>query len=771
MKSCAFSADGRRYLVRDVHVLDKADADLGNDRMMVHLDHRGRVIQAFFLQPDMTGYSEPLRAFYIKDEDTGEFWSAPYEPVQAELDKFEFSIGLGDLQWTVERDGWRVQLRLVVPRDENVELWTATVTNLTRRQRRVSLCSYMPVGKPGLLAQRSYFDAQAGIAVHDYFPYYVHFEDLPRLSQLANTIFCSADVRPAGHELSISAFIGEHGLHNPDGVRHPRLNSPAGKYEIANEPATSVLQFRRQLAPGGSFTVNVAFGPARNVADARRLARKYRQRGAIEKAVAQVYRFLAQHAPQVRIATPDADLNHYVNHWLARRSLLMARTLRYTFAPQGRNVIQDAMGGVYTDPAASREWFRRIWAHQHTNGWLPHGMPCAPGVRQPPINSIPHKDINSWGPGAVAFYLHETGDAALLDELVPFADKPAQKVSLYEHIALGIEWLLRDRTKRGLSRIGQGDWNDPLNQAGHHEKGESIWLSQALVAGLEIWAEVAEQRGDTQRARRFRAEAQRTRQAINRLAWDGQWYRRGFTDTGRPFGTQRDREGKVFINSQSWAVISGTATPARARACLRAVEKHLMTPAGPMTLAPSYKQFVPDIGKLTQKIPGWNENGSVYCHAATFYAYALYVAREADRAFANLRALLPGGPRHSIKAAGQIPIYIPNFYRGRDAGPNMGLSSHSPNTGTVSWYYRTVIAMLLGVRAEKNGLRLDPQLPSHWRHAQVWRRWRGAEFDIRIIRTGRNPEITLDGQPIAGSLIPVQPAGSKHRITVRLSAG
>jgi cellobionic acid phosphorylase len=288
-----------------------------------------------------------------------------------------------------------------------------------------------------------------------------------------------------------------------------------------------------------------------------------------------------------------------------------------------------------------------------------------------------------------------------------------------------------------------------------------------MAAALDAWAPVARRRGDVKRAIRYEREADKTRRAINRLAWDGQWYTRGFTDAGKPFGVKTDREGTVFLNSQSWAMIAGAATARRVTLCMRAVEKYLMTPSGPMLLGPAFTAMREDIGKLTQKIPGWNENGSIYCHAATFYAYALYCARRPDEAFDVLRRLLPGYGGNTIERTGQLPLYIPNFYRGADAGRKAGLSSHAPNTGTASWYYRTAVAMLLGVRAEEAGMRLDPQLPRGWRRAAVWRLWRGAEFDIQIVRGGvKRTAVWLDGRPLRGTLVPVQPAGSWHWVKV-----
>lgn len=769
---CSFSPDGTRYHVRDVHALDVADADLWNDRLAIQIDQRGRVLANGFLQPNMTAYADPLRCMYVRDEADGAFWSAPFDPVQQEPEAFDFSVGAADLQWSNTTRGIATEMTLVIPPDDLVEVWSVTVSNRSRRRRALSLYSYLPVGRRSLLTQRAVFRPGMKGAIHEHFDYYVKVEDLYRIRERANIVFCCSDTAPAAWELSRADFAGGRGLHDPAQLHQPRLGCPRHEWATANEDTVNVFQYRLTLAPGASRTVRFAFGPAHSAQEAAKVAAKYLRRGGQERALAAAQSVLARHAPTVRVETPDRDFDHFINHWQSRRSLILVRTLRHCMAPQGRNAIQDAMGGVYVDPASSRHWFTRIWTHQHRNGWLPHGMPFAPGVAQVPINSIPHKDINSWGPGALHFYIAETGDAAILDEPIPFADEPKQSATLYEHLALGLEWLLGDRTPRGLCRIGQGDWNDPLNMAGQREKGESIWLSQALALSLDLWAEVGARRGDRKRAARFRREAAAVRRAINRHAWNGRWYTRGFTDDGEAFGTPAWREGKIYLNSQSWSIIAGVASPAQRRALIRSVERLLMTPAGPMVLGPPFTSFDARIGKLTQKIPGWNENGSVYCHAATFYAYALFAAGEADRGFDALRRLLPGYKDNTLRRTGQLPLYIPNFYRGADAGPKAGRSSHAPNTGTASWYYRTAIAMLLGVRAELDGLRLDPRLPSRWKRARVWRRWRDADFDIAIARRRGVKSVTvwLDGERLRDNLIPVQPAGSKHEVRVDLPA-
>ncbi|MFH1732876.1 MAG: glycosyl hydrolase family 65 protein [Planctomycetota bacterium] len=773
MKENGFIDDGRRYVLRDINGIDRADAGLWNDRFGVQIDHRGRLSQCQFVEQNRGAYSDPPRWFYVRDDVTGRFWSAPHDPVQVPPDSFEFSAGLGDVRWAVTTDGIRVDLRLVIPRDDDVELWTATVTNVSKKRRTISLFSFLSVGSRGAMTQHAFFDPSLGGAVHKTAPYYLRYQDYYTLRERNFDIVCLPDVPPKAWEFSVADFAGRRGLHDPAQLKQRRLRSSTRVFETANEDSANIFQFAAGLAPGRSKTVNFVFGPAKDRAAMRRLKRTYLREGGIDAALKKVYRFIDASAPQVRVETPDAELNHFVNHWLPRRTQVMARTARFRLCAQGRNMIQDAMGAVYVDPDTARDRFARIWRGQHTDGWLPHGVLLRDDAEVWGISTIPHRDTNVWGPICLAFYVYETGDVSILDETVPFGNDKRKRAALYDHICLGLEWLLKDRTKRGLSRIGQGDWSDPLNMAGMKGRGESVWLSEALAFALDAWAEIAELRGDGSRAARYRREARKLTERIRALAWDGRWYARGFTDAGRPFGVRADREGRIFLNAQSWALLCGAAGPKRAESCIRSVEAMLMTPAGPTTLAPAFTHMHEDIGKLTQKAPGWNENGSVYCHAAVFYAYALYRARENDRAFDVLRRLLPGARGNTIRRTGQLPLYIPNFYRGPDAGKNAGLSSHGANTGTAPWYYRTVVSMLLGVRAEAGGLRIDPQLPSRWKRAKVWRRWRGAEFEIEIRRAkGKAPlAVWLDGTLLDDNLIPVQKKGTLHKVTVRAPGG
>ncbi|XHR30964.1 MAG: GH36-type glycosyl hydrolase domain-containing protein [Chthoniobacteraceae bacterium] len=755
--------NGKRYIVRDIHFLERADSHLFNDTMEIQMDQRGKC-RARFMQPNSTPYCEPLRSFYLRDDATGEFWSVPFEPVQAEPQKFEFSPGLTDIQWWVTVNEIEAWIRVTIPREDQVELWTVTITNRSSKPRTVSLYPYFPVGQLGWISQISKYEPELGGIVVDYFPYYVKVEDYYKLRNRKNSVFCVADRRPASAETNHREFLGGNGPHNPAGLHLPNLGGNEAHYE----PSVIVMQYPLSLASQETDTLNFVFGPAKDRNDIERLIGTYLSGDGVEKSIAKVQAYLESIRPAIHVETPDSDFNHFINYWLPQQIHFCGGILRMEGDPCVRNAYQDAMGATFILPRKARYWFYTICAHQHTDGSMPHGAPLADGVDVFLINTIPHRDMNVWPPLAISYYMKETGDMSILDEYVGFKDGD-EKASVFEHVCRGLEWQLGDRTERNLCRLGQGDWDDPLNMAGWKEKGESVWLTEALAIALDTWAEVAEQIGDKKRAARYRDEAAVSRATINQLAWDGSWYARGTTDDGLWFGTKQDTEGKVFLNAQSWAMICGAVdSPKRVNDCVQAVNEYLMSPSGPMTMGPAFTHMREDIGKITQKTPGTAENGSVYAHAAAFYAYGLFRVRRGEEGFRVLRMLMVGTEENPLARAQQLPLYFPNYFRGIASGKTAGRSSCNWGTGTVAWFYRTVIGELLGIRGEFGGLRIDPQLPKAWDQVSVRRKFRESEFEISIKKsaTVENIQITLDSEILPGNIIPAQEPNSKHAVQV-----
>lgn len=760
--SCTFTDEGRSWVLMDPTLLPQADADLWNEHTRLFMDHRGRVQTCAHLQPDMTAYAGDLRTFYVRDDESGAYWSAPYDPVQAELASFTFRATPEALYWTVRRDGIEVSLQVFVPLEERCEVWTATVRNVGEKSRQISFYPLFRIGMLGLLDHRGCWEPEFQAHVHRFFPYYVQIPDYYKMLEKSRITYCAVDREPVATEGCEDVFGGMGGLARPEALGQPKLGDGAGVYR----PSVAAFQYSWELAPGAEESVNLVLGPAWTDEDIVRVRSTFLEPGKEEAALEAVRKVRATETA-IRITTPDTEFDAFVNVWLPNRVHQMGETLRYNLAPQGRNAIQDAMGASLVAPGFARKWFTRIWAHQHKGGFLPHGMPFAVGVAIMPITQIPHRDTNVWGPPALAFYCKETADTGILDEPIPFVDDE-EAVPLAEHLTRGLDYLLEDRTARGLSRIGQGDWNDPLNMAGPQDKGESVWLTMALAYACDQWADVLRQTG-REGADRFAAAADECRETVNTLAWDGRWYRRGTTDAGHWFGSSENDEGRIFLNAQSWALISGCADEERTENLVTSVGELLETPSGPMVLTPAFRRMHEDIGKICLKTPGTGENGSVYCHAATFWAYGLLEVGRAEEAWSVLRRLLPGGDGPALTVAGQPPLYLPNFYRGDQFAEVAGRSSHSPTTGTAPWYYRTVVEKLFGLAPDWNGLAIQPNLPLAWDKVEAERRFRGAKVRVTYEKSGdtKEREIWYEGRLLESGILAVE-SGKAYEVTVQL---
>jgi len=345
--------------------------------------------------------------------------------------------------------------------------------------------------------------------------------------------------------------------------------------------------------------------------------------------------------------------------------------------------------------------------------------------------------------------LAETGDFAFLDEKV--ATKNGDNYTVFERFSRAMDWLLKARDHRGLSFIAQGDWCDPMNMVGPKGVGVSGWLTVATGYALKIWASVAEQHGKPDVAERYRAGVEEVNKAANEHLWDGDWFARGITDNGVTFGIKKDTEGRIWLNPQAWSILGGAASKEQISKIIPQVDDHLNTPYGVVMFAPPFSAMREDVGRVTQKYPGQGENGSIYNHAGAFYVWSLYTINEADRAYKTLRQMIPGPSEEDYLQRGQLPVYIPNYYRGgwKTYPRTAGRSSQLFNTGTVSWVYRCLVEGLCGLKGEKDGLSVSPQLPSGWDHIKVTRVFRGATFEVDVKRADVDSvKVVLDGKQL-----------------------
>jgi len=778
--------NGERYELASPSAMPSAGGFLWNRRMMIQVTCRGYATAQFmqpepakysyapnleaktFMQPEQAYYAHhPGRFFYLKDEETGEIFSAPHEPVRAQPDRFAFSVGQSDLAWTVEKLGVRVKLRLALPTDDVVELWTLEVENLSGRPRRLSVYPYFTVGYMSWMNQSAEYRPDLGGLVASCVTPYQKLPDYFKNKDFKDKTYLLCETAPAAWEACQARFEGEGGLHAPDALRAETLPGGDARYETP----VAVVQYRLALDAGASRTHRFLFGPAKDDAEIAAMRARYLSAEGFAASARDYAAYVAQGAGVLQVETPDPEFDNFVNHWLARQVFYHGDVNRLSTDPQTRNYLQDNMGMAFVKPAVARAAFLHALSQQEPSGAMPDGILLFEGAELKYINQIPHTDHCVWLPVCLRAYLDETGDYAILDAEVKAHDGSVR--TAFERISMAMDWLLHKRDERGLSYIEQGDWCDPMNMVGWKGRGVSGWLTVAAAYALKLWAEACLERGDEERARHFRAGAADMNGAANRHLWDGEWFARGITDDDVKFGIQADTEGRIYLNPQSWAFLSGAAGDEQRARMLAQVDAQLDTPYGVLMFAPPYSAMREDVGRVTQKHPGSAENGAVYNHASVFYIYSLYTILESDRAWNALRKMIPGPDAADYLQRGQMPVFIPNYYRGawKEYPRTAGRSSQLFNTGTVSWVYRSIIEGLCGLKGDARGLTVNPQLPSHWPGMRIQRSFRGARFDVTVKR-GDVAQATLacDGVALAAMRVDGIEAGRSYRLEVTLPA-
>lgn len=777
--------DGTRVRLNDPRIAPSASAFLWNPRMMIQVTSRGYATAQFmqpepakyvhppvlaaktFMQPEHPYFAHhPGRFFYVRDDVSGALFSAPYEPCRRPFDRFAFEPGLTDIRWHLAAQGLQVEIRLTLALDDVAERWEVSVRNVSDAPRKLSVVPFFPVGYASWMNMSGAYEPRLQGIVCSCITPYQKVADYFVQKDFAELTYLIGDRTPTSWEANARAFEGEGGLHDPEALRHPELGRGDARYEI---PAC-VLHYAFELAPGQTDVFRFVFGPAQTRAQIADLRRRYLEPNELRREDWRYQAWVQRHTPNIEIQSPDPDFDTFVNRWLPRQVGYHHDSQRLTTDPQTRNFLQDAMGMVYLDAASTRSALLTAVAQQRADGSMPDGILLRPDAELKYINTIPHTDHAVWLVLTLVAYLAETGDRSVLGAMVPFAGE-STPTTVFEHVDRGVRWLLSHRDARGLSFIAQGDWCDPMNMVGYKGKGVSAWLSEAVAYATRLWAKACREQGHAGQATRYEALAEGINEALRTHLWDGAWFGRGITDEGRVFGVADDPEGRIFLNPQSWALLSGAASPSTIDPLLAAIETHLRTPYGYALLDPPFTAMREDVGRVTQKHPGSAENGSVYNHAAAFYAYALYTLGRADAAFGVLRAMLPEGGDADLRQRGQLGTFIPNYYRGahRLFPRTAGRSSQLVHTGTVAWFHRCVIEHLVGLRGSGERLIIDPQLPRAWNEFRALRRFRGATFELRVKRdpSATKPHILVDGVLCTEGWTRVR-SGRRHTIDVTL---
>lgn len=753
-----FSEDGSEYIINtphpprdwfnylwNRHTLASMSQNLTGN--LLHQSDAGVVTNLIGRQDEL----QTPRAVYLRDHDTGDYWGAGYYPCGVEADDFECRHGLGYSVLTTVTHGVNTRFRVFVPRTESAEIWSLTIRNESGRCRNLSIFTACEMKLDGASFPYGYVTSLRG--------QYLEKEDILFFQNTSYNIvhekYSAAMMAtpPARHwDVSRESFLGRNrNPARPERVETGQLGDSVASVEML----LGALQHDIRLEPGKSTTVHVVVGIVADLDEALLLKKRYPGEAEIDAELQAVKARSRRHTVGLQIETPDKDFNRLVNTWLKHQLHLMADWARFYFKGY-RDTCQDAAGMSILDPQRALEMLVLALTHQQGDGYCPRAF-RVPGKEVGAADKR-YCDSASWISHATDAILCETGDLAMLEREVAFAD--GGEGTIWEHNLRAMEFLWNDRGAHGLSLIHHGDWCDLLDKVGPEGKGESVWMSFALARVLRLVGRMAAWRGDDPVAQTCCDRFGELSRAIRQHGWDGEWFLAAINDAGEPIGSSRAGEGRVFINPQSWAMLSGVIDAGEYRQIAERIEPVVDTPVGPVHCWPAFTRYQEGIGQLSGTPPGFFTNGNVYCHAAAFKVAADFEAGRNDKAFDTLMRILPHASRSE-------PFAQANGYVGPTALRRKHHVSEDPwRTGTVAWNFLNISDRLLGFDRTLEGVTLQPRLPACWDSVRWERPFRGTVFEIEI-RKGPVAELHVDGTRQPGNFIAIGPDGmGKDRVQV-----
>ena len=756
------------------------------------------------------------RYLYLRDDADGAYWSPSWQPTRTKLDAYECRHGLSYTTISSAKNGIRASTLYFAPRGETLEVWRLTVANDRDAPAELSVFSSVEFAlwdaqDDATNYQRNYSTGEVEVADGVIYHKTEYRERRDHFAYFA----CSEPL--AGFDTQREAFLGPYrGFHEPLGVERGKLSnslahgwSPHGAHHV-----------RLTLEPGEEKEVIFVLGYWQNPRDAKfdpaGLINKAGVRPVIDRwldprtvraAVADLREYWDDLLGVLTVAVPDDDANRMVNIWNAYQCMVtfnMSRSVSSyeTGISRGmgfRDSCQDLLGSVQLAPERARQRILDLAGTQFASGGAYHQYQPLTKTGNDAIGSG-FNDDPLWLVLGVAAYLKETGDTAILDETVAFSD--AGEATLYGHLERSVGYTLDRIGPHGLPLIGRADWNDCLNlncfsdtpgesfQTTENQPGgvaESVFIAGLFTLAARELAAVADLIGRGEDADAYRADAEKMSAAVAEHGWDGEWFLRAYDHYGNPVGSARDTEGQIFVEPQGMCVMAGIEKAGLSRTdpgsdssdtlaarTLASVRERLATPHGIMLVQPAFSAYRIELGEISSYPPGYKENASVFCHTNPWIMIAAAMTGDGDAAFDYYTRINPSA-RESISDLHRCEPYVyAQMIAGRDAATH-GEAKNSWLTGTAAWNYVAITQWICGIRPELNGLRVDPVLPASWPGFTATRRFRGAEYQITVRRAGtldsglaEGAGVRVNGRQIAGTLLPLAPAGETVTVEVIL---
>jgi cellobiose phosphorylase len=745
------------------------------------------------------------RYIYVRDNDTGEFWSPSWQPTRHELEGYICRHGLGYTIIGSTYKGIEVQTRYFAPLGESLEIWQLTLTN--RRQEPASLSIFSSIEfclwdaqDDATNFQRNFNTAE--VEVEDGVIYH-KTEYRERRNHFA---FFACSEALAGFDTQRDVFLGAYrGWDNPAAVeRGCSFNSvahgwaPMGSHhvKVSLEPGETrqiifLLGYHEnpqdhKFDPSGSQKINKQ--------TVKPILARYLEKDSMDAAFEALHAYWDSLLSVFQADTPDVHTNRMVNIWNPYQNMVtfnLSRSASFFESGIGRGMgfrdsNQDLLGFVPMVPERARERILDLAATQLETGGAYH--------QYQPLTKRGNDEVGSnfnddplWLILSVAAYLKEAGDWSILDEPVVYENRPGTEKPLYEHLQRSLRYTLDRLGPHGLPLIGRADWNDCLNlntfsdlpgesfQTTTNREGkvaESVFIAGMFVLAAKELAAIARERGLADEAQCYLDEAARMESTVREHGWDGEWFLRAYDDFGHKVGSHECKEGQIFIEPQGFCVLAGIGlNDGRAEEALVAAKEHLTTPHGIMLHQPAYSQYYLHLGEISSYPSGYKENAGIFCHTNPWIMIAEAIVGHGDQAHDYYLRINPSAREEISEVHRCEPYVYAQMIAGRDA-PTCGEAKNSWLTGTAAWNYVAITQWLLGIRPTYEGLQINPCIPGKWNGFKAIREFRNAVYEIEV----KNPDhvrkgvksVRVDGKEVAGNVLPVFGDCKTHQVEVTM---
>lgn len=779
-----FSKDHREYIIARPDTPTPWINYLGNSEYCAmisntaggysfHIDPRNRRITRY--RYNNIPMDRPGRYIYIRDSKTGEFWSPTWQPTFSKLDRYECRHGLGYTKISSSMSDISAEITYFVPVDNNLEIWFLSIKNNSSFQKELKVFSYCEFCLWD--ATRDQNDLQSiqflGISRFNNNSILYHFFD-----ESTGFAFFASNLNIESFDCDRAQFLGKYrDESNPETVEIGECfrSEACGGNPIAATCSTI------KLMPEESKTIIYILGVTQNKSDIKNIVQRFTNRDIVEAELRKLRDHWNSYLQKLNVETMDSDFDAMVNIWNQYQCRITFDWSRYvSFYETGigrgmgfRDCCQDILGVVHAFPNRVRQRLKDLAKVQFENGRVYHIYFPLTGEGGFPYyvkNDMPFfSDDHLWLILAVAEYVKETGDFSIINEEVDYVDGPA--TSMYEHMRRSVSFCQSKMGHHSLPLLGTADWNDPLSIPGPNNAAESVFAAMLYHKVLLDLAEMSRELDMSDQMQEYLGLAKKTKDHLNKITWDGNWYIRAFDDSGELVGSKKCEEGRIYLNTQSWSVFSGIAINGRGQRSMDSAKEHLDTKYGLTLLSPTYSRYYSEIGALTSYPQGLKENGSIWSHANAWAIIAECMLGRGDQAYEYYRKLAPPAKNQIAEIQKSEPYVYAQTIAGVDH-LSFGEAKQSWLTGTAAWMMKAATNWIIGVRPQYHGLLIDPCVPKTWKNFRMTRQFRNAVYDI----TFSNPNgiskgigsIHVDDKLFESNLLPVFSDGKTHKISVTM---